>query len=297
MKHFRLILVSLIFCSYINSETVCAQVTHAEKLINLKMPPHLAKYVGDNIGDLNIKMGTSAGVIFEDELGNDLWVLEADGDLISDVTNGGDLKITAQDKSVQVLGFTSIDGDQTTVASLATTSAWFSANSGTHNVVFTSNTADGNATVLNFLKTRAAPNGTNANTIVSNGDDLGRLSFYGADGADYKEAAQILIEVDAAPGVGDMAGRIVFLTSIDGAATPTEAMRINNSQDVVLADKLTSSGSTDLGWSIVDQTDNQACNTGCTSACVAGQDLAGANKPLVGCTDTTADICLCAGAS
>jgi len=53
----------------------------------------------------------------------------------------------------------------------------------------------------------------------------------------------------------------------------------------------------DLGWTIVDQTDNQACTTGCTSACVAGQDLAGANKPLVSCSDTTADICLCAGGS
>lgn len=59
---------------------------------------------------------------------------------------------------------------------------------------------------------------------------------------------------------------------------------------------ITSSGN-DLGWTIVDQTDNQACTTGCTSACVAGQDLAGANKPLVSCADTTADICLCAGAS
>ena len=51
----------------------------------------------------------------------------------------------------------------------------------------------------------------------------------------------------------------------------------------------------DAGWSIVDQTDNQACTTGCTYACMFGQDLGGANKSIVSCSDTTADICACMG--
>lgn len=61
----------------------------------------------------------------------------------------------------------------------------------------------------------------------------------------------------------------------------------------------TSSKTTDLGWSIVDQTNNQACNTGCTSACVFGIDneTGSAVTTLVSCSATTADLCLCAGAS
>lgn len=55
----------------------------------------------------------------------------------------------------------------------------------------------------------------------------------------------------------------------------------------------------DLGWSVVDQTDNQACTTGCTSACVIGiQNATGtAVTNLVSCSDTTADLCVCAGAN
>lgn len=52
-----------------------------------------------------------------------------------------------------------------------------------------------------------------------------------------------------------------------------------------------------IGWSIVDQTDNQACTTGCTSACVFGiaNATGTAVTNIVSCSDTTADLCLCAG--
>ena len=55
----------------------------------------------------------------------------------------------------------------------------------------------------------------------------------------------------------------------------------------------------DSGWKIVDQTDNQACTTGCTSACVFGVENATgtAVTNLVSCDATTSDLCLCAGAS
>lgn len=57
---------------------------------------------------------------------------------------------------------------------------------------------------------------------------------------------------------------------------------------------LTSSKTTDLGWTIVSVA-NQACNTTCTSACVFGQETT--SKAILACTDATADLCLCAGAS
>lgn len=57
---------------------------------------------------------------------------------------------------------------------------------------------------------------------------------------------------------------------------------------------ITSSRTSDLGWSVVSAT-NQACNTTCTSACVFGQETT--SKAILACTDATADTCVCAGSS
>ncbi len=66
---------------------------------------------------------------------------------------------------------------------------------------------------------------------------------------------------------------------------------------IASTERITSSRTTDLGWS-VPVAANQACNTTCTSACVVGfdQGTLGAVLPsMVSCTDATADDCLCAG--
>lgn len=61
---------------------------------------------------------------------------------------------------------------------------------------------------------------------------------------------------------------------------------------------LRSSRTSDLGWSVVDGTDNTACTSQCTSAAVFGFALvAGVYAAMVGPSDATADICVCAGAS
>jgi hypothetical protein len=51
-------------------------------------------------------------------------------------------------------------------------------------------------------------------------------------------AAQIIVEVDAAPGNNDMPGRISFLTTPDGTQSPAEAVRIDSSQIVTIRDAL-----------------------------------------------------------
>jgi len=69
------------------------------------------------------------------------------------------------------------------------------------------------------------------NTAVSNGDYLGAISFSGANGTSYTQAASIGAEVDGAVtggGAGDMPGRLVFSTTADGASSPTERMRIES---------------------------------------------------------------------
>jgi hypothetical protein len=68
-----------------------------------------------------------------------------------------------------------------------------------------------------------------SNTLVSNGDNLGTISFAGADGTDVRtRGAAIYCEVDGTPGANDMPGRLVFSTTADGASSPTERMRIDN---------------------------------------------------------------------
>ena len=88
-----------------------------------------------------------------------------------------------------------------------------------------------NAPALQFIKSR---NGTvGGNTVVQDGDNLGSISFVGSDGSDTASiAAKIFGEVDGTPGSNDMPGRLTFFTTADGAAAPTERMRIDSSGNV-----------------------------------------------------------------
>jgi hypothetical protein len=66
-------------------------------------------------------------------------------------------------------------------------------------------------------------------TILQSNDGLGLISFNGSDGTDLESVgATIKAEVDGTPGANDMPGRLVFSTTADGAASPTERMRIAN---------------------------------------------------------------------
>ena len=81
---------------------------------------------------------------------------------------------------------------------------------------------------LIFAKSR---NGTKGgNTVVQDDDTIGRISFQGADGTDYEEAASIKGEVDGAPGgeATDMPGRLLFGTTADGDHNATERLRIDS---------------------------------------------------------------------
>jgi hypothetical protein len=80
-------------------------------------------------------------------------------------------------------------------------------------------TNDGNQPSFGFRKDRAG-------AIVNSGDSLGLLRWQSYDGASYLTATSIQSSVDGTPGTNDMPGRIVFSTTADGAATPTERMRI-----------------------------------------------------------------------
>jgi hypothetical protein len=71
--------------------------------------------------------------------------------------------------------------------------------------------------------------------VVSNNDPLGVISFQGADGSTMREGAGIAAFVDGAPGASDLPTRLVFSTTADGAASPTERMRIDSNGLMTLA--------------------------------------------------------------
>ena len=85
-------------------------------------------------------------------------------------------------------------------------------------------TANTSAGHFDFFRSASSTLGTN--TLVGIDDRLGQTRFFGADGSTYIEAARIAAEVDGTPGANDMPGRLVFSTTADGAASPTERMRI-----------------------------------------------------------------------
>lgn len=92
--------------------------------------------------------------------------------------------------------------------------------------------ASATGTRLVFLKSRGATVG--ALGIVSSGDVISDISFCADDGVDYEtRAAQIRVEVDGTPGANDMPGRIIFSTTADGAASVTEAMRIDQGRRIL----------------------------------------------------------------
>jgi hypothetical protein len=75
---------------------------------------------------------------------------------------------------------------------------------------------------------RSGASSLGSNTLVANNNQLGQISFQGADGSTFVQGASIKAEVDGTPGTNDMPGRLVFSTTADGASSPTERFRLDN---------------------------------------------------------------------
>ena len=65
------------------------------------------------------------------------------------------------------------------------------------------------------------------NTIVQSGDRIGRISFQANDGSNFLNSTLVEAYVDGTPGTSDMPTRLVFSTTRDSQASPTEALRID----------------------------------------------------------------------
>ena len=108
-----------------------------------------------------------------------------------------------------------------------------------------SNAAANWSPVLSFARSRGTTNG--AVTAVASDDNLGSLSWAGADGTGHVLAAQILASVDGTPGANDMPGRLVFSTTADGASSPTERMRIQANGLVLIGTQTAYATGTTIG--------------------------------------------------
>ncbi len=119
--------------------------------------------------------------------------------------------------STGVMGIGTTTPDNVTSAGIALVS-----NSGYYpQLVQRNTTADANASYVVLEKNR---NGA----IVQSGDVMGNLIFRGYDGTQYLQGAYINALVSATPGTNDMPTDLVFGTTPDGSAGPSERFRIGS---------------------------------------------------------------------
>lgn len=94
-------------------------------------------------------------------------------------------------------------------------------------------------------KSRSGTIGTH--TIVNSGDSCGNINFVGSNGTTFDVCAQISGVIDATPGATtDMPGRLMFYTTPDASATPTERMRIANGGNIYVQGAGTTASTTPL---------------------------------------------------
>lgn len=98
---------------------------------------------------------------------------------------------------------------------------------------------------LNFACSRAETPGSH--TVVQDGSNLGRIGFFGSDGTDFAQGAEIKVAVDGSPGNNDMPGRIIFSTTADASAAVTERLRINQKGNVIIGNGTTTTNANATG--------------------------------------------------
>jgi hypothetical protein len=108
-----------------------------------------------------------------------------------------------------------------------------------------STTADASVNIINTINFTDPPTlrfgKVRGTGTVLDGDLLGQIAFCGHDGTDLNTpGAYIYAVVDGTPGANDLPSRLVFSTTADGAASPTERMRITSGGDALFG--VTSAG-------------------------------------------------------
>jgi hypothetical protein len=110
---------------------------------------------------------------------------------------------------------------------------------------------DGAAGEIVLGNSRAAGAAAHLSTpvIINDGDTAGVITGVVDDGVDMaSRVGSMRFEVDGTPGANDTPGRIRFMTTADGAASPTERLRIDKTGQVFIGD--TANASMTVGLTI-----------------------------------------------
>ena len=155
----------------------------------------------------------NAGAVFNEASADADFRIESNGNADRFFVNGGDNTVLFGTQTTQAPG-----GDSYAVQIFGTSLA-------EAGLTIMRGSADSGFPALVFSKSRNTTPGSN--TIVANGDILGRIDFFADDGTNINTpAARILAAVDGTPGENDMPATLKFYTTADGAADVTEHFRI-----------------------------------------------------------------------
>ena len=179
-----------------------------------------ALFEGATQGNINIqKVGTNGFGIYSDAAGTLSFYDNSASTLRARIDNSGRLLVgTSSARNNLYAG----GSPRLQVEGVSDTDQWAS-------LISSQNSITGPNLILGHQRSGTI----GGNTILQNNDEVGTLVFQGNDGANFISSASIRSFVDGTPGTTDMPGRLMFSTTADGAASPTEALRITN--DRVLA--------------------------------------------------------------
>ena len=162
--------------------------------------------------------------------GNEM-ILDADGDttITADTDDQIDFKTAGTDKVAigasgnLFVGSSTSNGISGGTAGLQVTGAGF-------NGTISASRHDNNQYGSSIMLGKSRNTSVGSNTIVQDNDGIGAITFFADDGTNLdSRVANISAAVDGTPGENDTPGRLVFETTSDGSAAPSERMRIDNS--------------------------------------------------------------------
>ncbi len=189
-------------------------------------------------GDLQIR-ATDSGknfIIYDHDASNEWFKIDASGNA---VFNEGSADVDFRVEGNGEANLFYIDGGEDKIYSGISSKSVHAAGYEPHiqiegtgdnknSVSLTQNSNNNGAPSLIMCKTRGTAVG--ATTIVQDDDYLGNIMFGGADGNDRQTyGAHIIARIEGTPGENDMPTELKFGTTADGAASPTDRMRITNS--------------------------------------------------------------------
>ena len=124
--------------------------------------------------------------------------------------------------------------------------------------LFIEGNGDDESTSVCIISNSGATNGTNraaalilarskgttvgSNTVCDDNTAVGMIEFKGNDGTNFTTAAKIMCRVGGNTGTDDMPGELLFMTTADGASSPTTRMEITPNGKVMIATDSTQGG-------------------------------------------------------